>query len=150
MTEFLHTWQVLIIPLAVMIISQVIKVVLESRKEGGFKWRHLNNYGGMPSSHTALFVSLTLIIGFTQGFSSPLFIMAGILAAVFIRDAVGIRWQLGFHGRVLNRIINTLPKEDREKLPKKLEERLGHTEGEAIAGGVLGVLLTILFYVLFQ
>lgn len=150
MIDFIQTWQVFIIPLAVMIISQVIKVVLEFKKEGGFKWQHLNSYGGMPSTHTALFISIALIIGLTNSFSSPLFILSVFIAAVFIRDAIGIRWQLGFHGRVLNSIIDTMPPEDRKKLPKKLQERLGHTEGEAFAGAVLGVLLTVIIFSIFN
>lgn len=140
-------WEVLLIPLAVLIISQVTKVVLDSGKKG-FLWSHLDSYGGMPSSHTALFISLTLTIGFHEGFTSPIFALALFTSAAFIRDAFGIRWSLGFHGKVLNHLIRTLPEEERKRFPKHLEERWGHTQGEVLAGAVLGVLLTVLFYAL--
>lgn len=147
MIEMLQQWQVLWIPLAVMIISQTIKIALESAKEGKFKWSQLNSYGGMPSSHTAMFISASLMVGLVAGFHSPVFAVTVFLTAVLVRDAVGIRWALGFHGKILNHILQTLPEEERKKLPYRLQERLGHTEGEIFAGAVLGILLTALLYV---
>jgi acid phosphatase family membrane protein YuiD len=143
----LTQWEVLIVPLIVLIISQVTKIALETNKSG-FQWQHLDSYGGMPSSHTAFFVSISVIIGFHEGFDSPLFALALFTAAVFIRDAFGIRWSLGFHGKVLNHLIRTLPADEQRRFPKHLEERWGHTQGEVLAGMVLGVLLTVLLYAL--
>lgn len=145
---WLGDWQVLLIPFAVMIISQIIKVTLESKQKGKFEWAHLNSYGGMPSSHTAMFVSASLIMGLTEGFSSSVFAVTLFLTAVLVRDAIGIRWALGFHGKILNHLIRTLPENERKHFPKQLQERLGHTPKEALAGGTLGALLTILFYFL--
>lgn len=141
----LAQWEVVLIPLAVLIISQVTKIVLETNKSG-FQWSHLDSYGGMPSSHTALSVSIMLTVGFHSGFDSAIFAVTAFTAAVFIRDAFGIRWSLGMHARTLNYIIAHLPPEERKHLPKHLEERLGHTHGQVLAGAVFGVLLTVLFY----
>ncbi len=149
MNDFLIHWQLLIIPLAVMIISQFVKVVLET-KATGFEWRHLNSYGGMPSSHTAFFVSIALMLGFVEGFDSAVFMLGAFVALVFIRDAVGIRRALGHHGKVLNYLLQKEHPEARKDLPEKLEERLGHTEAQVIAGAVLSVLLTTLFYALIK
>lgn len=106
----------------------------------------MNSYGGMPSSHTALSVSLTLMVGLTAGFATPLFAVTGFVAAVFIRDAVGIRYALGFHGKVLNHLIETLPEDVRTTFPKHLEDRLGHRPVEALVGGLCGVGITLLLY----
>lgn len=143
-TQLFQEWQLLLVPFIVMIISQVVKVVLESYATG-FQWRHLNSYGGMPSSHTALFVSLTLMIALVDGWDTPLFAAVAFITAVFVRDAFGIRWELGHHGKILNHLITTLPTDERKRFPKHLEERLGHTPAQVFAGGVLGVLLTFLF-----
>lgn len=143
--NFLQEWQVLLIPFTVVIITQFIKVLIESR-ELGFHWGHMNSYGGMPSSHTALSVSLAAVIGLTMGFASPLFAVTAFVAAVFIRDAVGIRYALGFHGKVLNHLIETLPENVRTTFPKHLEDRLGHRPIEALAGGAVGLVLTLFFY----
>lgn len=149
MIEFLREYQVVIIPLLVMSISQLIKVVLDTHREG-FAWKHIKSYGGMPSSHTALFISLALTIGLVNGFADPLFAVAAFVGAAFIRDAVGIRWSLGFHGKILNHLISTLSTKDKKSFPGKLEERLGHTPVEALFGGVIGILATLLLHSLLQ
>lgn len=148
MIAFILQWQVLVVPFAVMIISQVIKTAIDYRARG-FQWRALNSYGGMPSSHTALFVSLTIMVGFVEGFASPLFAAIAFISAVFIRDAVGIRWSLGFHGQVLNHIIANLPEQEQKQFPKHLEERLGHRPVEVVAGGIVGLALTMLWIMAF-
>jgi len=148
MIEFLREWQVLLIPLCVMIISQTIKVSLQRIRDGSFGWNQLNSYGGMPSSHTAMFVSASFIVGLQEGFTSSLFAVIFFVTGVTIRDAMGIRWSLGFHGKVLNHLIQKLPEEERKLFPKKLHDRLGHTQNEVLAGAALGLLLTLLFYLL--
>jgi len=142
---FLSHWEVLVVPVVVLIISQVTKIVLETNKHG-FQWSHLDSYGGMPSSHTALATSMAFMVGLHSGFSSPLFAVVSFTAAVFIRDAFGIRWQLGLHARALNTMIGRMDARDRARLPKKLEERLGHTHGQVFAGAVFGITLTALCY----
>ncbi len=141
----LADWEVVWIPFAVVIITQFLKVLMESR-HGGFQWKHLNSYGGMPSSHTALCVSLMIIVGLTAGWNTPVFSVAAVTAIVFIRDAVGIRWSLGFHGKVLNQLIHLVPADKRDGLPQALEERLGHRPIEALAGGVFGACVTLLLH----
>ncbi len=145
MIELLIQWEILVIPVIVLSISQLTKVSLQAVRDT-LDWRELNSYGGMPSSHTALFVSLTTIIGLTQGVGSPIFGITAFISAVFIRDAVGIRWSLGHHGKVLNRLVETLPEELRGQFPEKLQERLGHTPLEAIVGFILGLVLTFLLH----
>ncbi len=141
-------WEVLIAPLAAMIISQLIKVV-RGRKNGKLAWSELNKYGGMPSSHTGLFIALTAIVGLTVGFVSPLFFVTLFVSITFIRDAIGIRWSLGFHGKMLNKLIDELPQTEQKEYPGHLEERLGHTPYEAVVGGMLGFFIALLTHGLF-
>lgn len=140
MISFIKDWQVLIIPVIVMVVSQIIKLVREDKK---FDWRQINSYGGMPSSHTAMLVSLVITAGWFAGYTSALFAVTFIVAAIFVRDAVGIRWKLGFHGKIINRIIRELPEEDRRHFPRNLDERLGHTPQEVLVGAILGAVLTL-------
>lgn len=86
------------------------------------------------------------MVGLVAGFATPLFAVTAFVAAVFIRDAVGIRYALGFHGKVLNHLIETLPEKVRTTFPKHLEDRLGHRPIEALVGGAVGLVLTLLFY----
>lgn len=143
---WIDAWQVLLIPVLVLIITQFIKVSLEARGPAKFNWRRMNSYGGMPSTHTAFFTATTLVLGLTQGWSSPIFFLSFVVAVTVIRDAVGIRYQLGFHGKVINHLIDTLPEKMQKEFPAHLEDRLGHTRKEALAGFILGTLLTLAFY----
>lgn len=93
---------------------------------------------------------MVLMIGITEGFKSPLFAVTVFVASVFIRDAVGIRYALGFHGKVLNHLITTLPEKIQKTFPQHLEERLGHTPKEAFVGAILGAFLTLFFYWILQ
>lgn len=131
-----------IIPLAVMLVTQGIKMAIEYSK-GTFSWSHVSGYGGMPSSHAALVTSLAYTMGYFEGITSPAFALSLILFAVVLRDALGIRYQLGVHGTVLNRLIKELPDREEYKFPI-LTERLGHSLPEVSAGIVVGFLLTAL------
>lgn len=139
-------WQVLFIPVLVLIITQFIKVGLEARGPEKFVWQNLNSYGGMPSTHTAFFTSTALIIGLTHGFNSALFALAFVSGVTVVRDAVGIRFQLGFHGKVINHLIDTLPEDLQKDFPAHLEDRLGHTPKEALVGFLCGLVCTFLLF----
>ncbi|MCD4761235.1 divergent PAP2 family protein [bacterium] len=135
-------YKFIIIPLAVVIINQIIKLVLEMFK-GNFSWPKLLGYGGMPSSHSALVTSLLIVLGYYQGLKSPEFAIAAIVAMITIKDAAGIRWQLGSHGRILNQLVKELPNKKEYKYPI-LNERFGHTSLEVLVGVLLGIVLTVL------
>jgi acid phosphatase family membrane protein YuiD len=130
------------IPVIVWAIAQVIKVVTDSLQRHHLDLRRLGTAGGMPSSHTALVVSLTTVLGSRRGVASPEFALAAIFTAVVMYDATGVRRAAGQQAAVLNRIIDDLFhrqgfKEDR------LRELLGHTPFEVVAGALLGVVVSL-------
>lgn len=131
-------YQLFAIPLLVMIINQIIKVLLEMRK-GKFSWPVILSYGGMPSSHAAVVSSLTYVMGHYEGLQSPSFALALILALLILRDATGIRWQLGNNSKIINRLIKELP-DDREYTFPILHERFGHRNIEVFFGIIVGLL----------
>lgn len=132
-----------IIPLAVMVATQLIKTVREAL-HGTFSWSHLVGYGGMPSSHAALVTSLAYTVGYYEGVRSAAFAISIILVAVVLRDALGLRYQLGVHGSILNRLVKELPDREEYKFPV-LGERYGHTVPEVIVGTIIGLALTSVF-----
>ncbi len=131
-------YQLFAIPLLVMIINQIIKVLLEMRK-GKFSWPVILSYGGMPSSHAAVVSSLTYVMGYYEGLQSPSFALALVLALLILRDATGIRWQLGNNSKIINRLIKELP-DDREYTFPILHERFGHRNIEVFFGIIVGLL----------
>lgn len=118
--NYLKNYQQFIIPFCIVIITQFTKVILETLKNGHFKTSYLGSYGGMPSAHTALFISLSTIILYINGWSSPIFAVTLIISFIMIRDALGFRRKLG----------------------------LGHTPLQVLVGAIIGFLLTSIFYLL--
>lgn len=130
-----------IIPLAVMLVTQAIKLGIEYYR-GNFSWSHVNSYGGMPSSHAAFVSSLSYVLAHFEGLDSPAFAVSLILLIIVLRDAMGFRWQLGIHGRILNKLIKELPDTKEYQFPI-LSERLGHTPLEVTVGIITGILLSM-------
>jgi len=121
-------------------IAQVVKVPLYYMLKHEWDWSLLMSAGGMPSSHSALVVAVTHAIGMTQGFGSPLFGLALVLAMIVLYDATGVRRQAGEHARVINAIVSDLVAGHPLK-EEQLKELLGHTPGEVIAGATLGLVV---------
>ncbi len=138
-------YQLFIIPILVMIINQLIKVIWEMIN-GRFTWFSILSYGGMPSSHAATVTSLSYVMAYYQGLDSPAFALALILSLLTIRDATGIRWQIGKNSKLINQLIKELPDQKEYRYPV-LEERFGHKNSEVIVGIIIGLILT---YVLIQ
>lgn len=134
-----------IIPVIAGLASQVLKLAFTVRG-GRPDWRVLNEYGGMPSSHTAFMVSLSTAVGLHEGFASAAFAVAFITMLIIIRDAIGFRQYLSEHGRLIAGLLSQLPPKDQTELKPHLQERLGHTPLEAFVGGLLGIGITLLFY----
>jgi acid phosphatase family membrane protein YuiD len=89
--------------------------------------------GGMPSSHSAIVTALVVAVGLTEGISN-LFVLCAVLAAIVIRDALGVRRTAGEEGKLLNRIISMT------KLKvKPLHYSLGHTPAEVTIGVLIGI-----------
>ena len=124
------------------LIAQVIKVIEDSARHRRLDLRRLASAGGMPSSHTALVVSLTTVIGSKRGINSPEFALSAIFSVVVMYDATGVRRAAGRQARVLNRIIDDLFHQEGIK-EERLRELLGHTPVEVIAGGLLGFLVAV-------
>ncbi len=96
--------------------------------------------GGMPSTHSALSVSVAVAIGFREGWDSPLFALAVIFAVVVMADAAGVRRATGEQAKVLNKMIIELFKEFRIR-DERLRELIGHTPFEVIVGAVIGLVI---------
>lgn len=134
-------YKLLVVPFLALIIAQCIKVIIDSFK-GEFSWRNFNNYGGMPSSHSAMVAALCAEIGMANGFDTSFFAIAFAFTFLIIRDAVGLRRELGHHGKILNMLIKDLPDYKENKYPL-LQERLGHTYLQALAGVLIGILIAL-------
>ncbi len=146
MNEFfadLLTNKALVAAAAAWSLAQIIKLPLEYWLHHEWNWHLLISAGGMPSSHSALVTGVTASVGMTQGFDSPVFAVAVVLAMIVIYDATGVRRHAGDQARVLNLMIDELFT-GHPLAEKELKEVLGHTPREVVAGIALGIIVAIL------
>lgn len=126
--------------------AQVIKVILVFITSRKLDFRRLTGSGGMPSSHSAITMSLTMSIGFVHGFDSALFAVSMILTFVVMYDASGVRRSAGQQAAILNKLVEDWEHGEFNNTDKKLKELLGHTPLEVFAGAILGILIAIIIY----
>ena len=124
-------------------LAQCIKLPLEYMLHHEWNWHLLISAGGMPSSHSALVTAVSVAIGITQGFDSPIFAVALVMALIVIYDATGVRRHAGDQARVINLMIDELLT-GHPLAEKELKEVLGHTPREVVAGIALGIIVAIL------
>ncbi len=137
--------KLVLIPLIAGLLTQLLKFTIQAVR-GELRWSTLQEYGGMPSTHTAFVVSLATVIYLHDGWTSPSFAIAVIFALLIIRDAIGLRQFIGQHGRMLNMLIKELPEREERKFPSHLAERLGHTPWQSFVGGIVGLLVALALY----
>lgn len=135
----------LVCALAAMLIAQIIKLLYYLRKEKRINFRYLVQAGGMPSSHAAMVMALSMAIGLQEGWGSAIFAASVIFASVVVYDAAGVRRAAGKQATILNIIISDLFDHGRFS-GEKLKEFIGHTPVEVIAGIALGIVVALLMY----
>ena len=125
--------------------AQVIKLAVALVKERKLDvGRLVFGLGGMPSSHSAVVCCLATTLGMHEGFATPLFALACMLAFIVMVDAAGVRLETGRQAALLNQIVGELIENGRLRDQKALKELIGHTPVQVIAGAILGVLIAVI------
>lgn len=135
--------RLIILSLVALFLAQFLKIPFGYIVTKKIDFNRLFETGGMPSSHSAFIVSLTIGIGRTAGFESPLFALSFVFASIVMYDAMGIRRAAGEHAKLLNLILSTDNKFKFDHV--KLKELLGHTPFEVLGGLILGVIVGCFF-----
>jgi hypothetical protein len=100
--------------------------------------------GGMPSSHSALAVSIATAIAIREGLNTSIFILALFFSLVVIRDALGVRRASGLQAKALNQLGKELSA--RYGLAyRPVKEVHGHNPPEVIVGSLLGFFIALAF-----
>ena len=125
--------------------AQLIKFAVVWFRTGKVDFRHLRMAGGMPSAHSALVTALSVAVGLTDGFDSSVAMIAVGFGLIVLCDAATLRRQAGDHARLLNRIVEKLSVSEELKVEAAhLQEVLGHTGREVLAGVGLGIVTALL------
>lgn len=141
-------YQYLLCPFVTLLICQIIKFTLESIRDRKMNFARLfNGTGGMPSSHTSFSSSVTMLIGLTLGFDSPIFAVSLIFMLITAYDAMGLRFESGKQAEAINLLFEEIGKIKKPKYVfKRLKESLGHKPLEVLVGLILGTVVSLCFY----
>ena len=142
--DFYTQYRYLIVPFVTWFCVQTFKVLWELATTKKFNFKRIIGAGGMPSSHTAIVVSINTMVGRIQGINSVIFAVSLIFSLVVMYDACGVRRQAGKQARILNDIVNT-PGLTTVQVREKLVEALGHTPLQVIVGAIVGFTAGMLF-----
>ena len=123
-------------------LAQVIKMTAGFVKTGQIDFRYLLSTGGMPSAHSAMVCGLCTSIGLTEGFGSPIAMLAAGFAAITMFDAAVVRRAAGHQAKIMNQMIDELFKQHKLR-QTHLKELLGHTRKEVFAGMFVGIAVAV-------
>ena len=136
MIEFFNQYKFLIVPFVLWFGIQTFKVLYEYVKEGKWNLKRFMGAGGMPSSHSAVVVSLATLIAKYIGIDSPVFALSALFAFITMYDAAGVRRAVGEQAHILNKVV----KEYKDMTPGEyLQEKTGHTPVQVAAGALIGL-----------
>jgi hypothetical protein len=133
-------------------LAQLLKYVIEAARRrqavagdvvGTLLWKT----GGMPSSHSSLVTSLATSIGFSEGVSSPIFVLSLFYGILIIRDALGVRRSAGIQAQALNRLGEELHERFGADF-RPVKEVMGHSPSEVGVGILLGFFIAVAFSIL--
>jgi acid phosphatase/vanadium-dependent haloperoxidase related len=133
---FYNDYKYILVPFLLWLAIQTSKVIVDCIEKKKITLRRLLGSGGMPSSHSAVMVSITVMLGKNIGFKSPIFALACFMTLVVMQDAIGVRRQVGKQAKYLNEILmdkNTSTEE-------KFQEMVGHTPFQVLIGLIVGLI----------
>lgn len=125
--------------------AQALKIPIYRLVEKKWDLGRFFGSGGMPSSHTAFVVSLSIMTGWLSGFDKPEFAVAVVLACIVMYDASGVRRETGLQAEVINDIIEKVFVNGEPISDVELKELVGHTKLEVAGGFLVGVFIALLF-----
>lgn len=134
----------LIVPIITWFFIQTFKVIWDLVTTKKFNFKRIMGAGGMPSSHTAVVMSLSTLIGKEFGFDSPFFALSMVFAFIVMYDAAGVRRAAGKQATLLNKIVET-PGLSELEVQERLVEVLGHTPTQVIVGAIIGIIVGLVF-----
>lgn len=131
------------IPILLWLGIQLFKLIYDLVTTKKFNFKRILGAGGMPSSHSAVVMSLATLIGKNFGVDSAIFALSILFAFIVMYDACGVRRAAGKQAKVLNDIVNTKGLSNGQ-VQEKLQEALGHTPTQVFVGALIGLIAGLL------
>ena len=133
---FYNDYKYILVPFLLWLAIKTSKVIVDCIEKKKITLRRLLGSGGMPSSHSAVMVSITVMLGKNIGFKSPIFALACFMSLVVMQDAIGVRRQVGKQAKYLNEILM----DEKTSPEEKFQEMVGHTPFQVLIGLIVGLI----------
>lgn len=128
-------------------IAQLIKVITYICIHRKINFKIFTTTGGMPSSHTAGVIALSVTVGLIEGFDSIAFAISTGFSLIVMQDASGVRRAAGKTAATLNRLVDEFVQKNQDVKPYDvLKELLGHTPLEVFCGMLLGIIVPVILH----
>lgn len=122
----------LFVPLVAYLVAGSIKFLINSIKEKSLAFK-LIGLGGMPSTHNTICSSVFFVVGFSEGFNSPLIAVCGALCMIVAIDSMDLRKKIEAHAVFISSHFSKIHTEAAE-----MRVRLSHTFSEVACGWLIG------------
>lgn len=143
-TGILHN-HVLFAALIGWFLAQMLKIPIYYAVEKRWDWHRFHGSGGMPSSHTAMVVTGSIMVGALNGFDSALFAASVVFSSVVMYDAAGVRRETGRQAEVINQILQDVLINGKPISDVELKELVGHKPIEVACGAILGIVIAVVY-----
>lgn len=124
-------------------VSGCLKYIINRIRFGRDAAQKYAGNGGFPSTHTSTIATVTFLVGFSEGWLSPIFGLGVGMLFIAMIDATGLRNAVGKQASLLN----VLHQENADYKP--LRERMGHSRIEVLGGLVVGFMTSFILYIVF-
>lgn len=115
--------------------AQVFKVFAPIFRGKRPDFKRIAHFGGMPSGHTSFIVAAAVATGFAEGWKSPLFALAAVMASLVIHDILKLRPAV----EVSLDAAKQLAERGGVKLDREIPQFKGHTVAEVAVGVLWGI-----------
>lgn len=126
-------------------LAQGLKIPIHFLVEHEWNFSRFHGSGGMPSSHSAMVVAASLMIGAMSGFDSTVFAVSVVIACIVMYDATGVRRETGKQATVINQILRDVLVNGKPISDAELKELVGHKPIEVAGGALVGILVAVVY-----
>lgn len=126
-------------PMLAWFVTQTIKVGIAAMRKRKFDFALYFVPGGFPSSHSAAFTALCVVVAALSGVNSIIFAITLFMTIFVLYDASVLRRAAEKQAQSLNDLIEFINIKEMEPL----REVLGHSWLEVLAGSIIGIAIGI-------
>ena len=137
------------------VIAQISKMFVYYYRTGKWDIHWCLASGGFPSSHSSTVTTLSLCVGFIEGFGSSIFAITCVFSFIVMYDACHVRYYTGKNIELTQQLIKDLStmmglRFDDPIYQEKLKTILGHKLVEVVGGFILGLIIALILWPFFS